>query len=83
LTTYFKWLNLFPEIRDQILAVLHRYSHVLDAELQQRACEYLAIALREDDDVLLQAVADEMPPYPERESAVRIIFRLLRFNRRG
>jgi AP-2 complex subunit alpha len=69
LTTYFKWLNLFPEIREQIVSVFVRYSHVLDAELQQRACEYLAIARRPDDD-LLQVVVDEMPPYPERESAV-------------
>ncbi|KAK4705764.1 AP-2 complex subunit alpha, partial [Phenoliferia sp. Uapishka_3] len=71
LTTYFKWLNLFPEIREQIVSVFVRYSHVLDAELQQRACEYLAIARRPDDD-LLQVVVDEMPPYPERESAVRL-----------
>jgi hypothetical protein len=40
LTTYLKWLNLFPEIRTQILEVFERYSHVLDAELQQRACKY-------------------------------------------
>ncbi|KAM0749659.1 Adaptor protein complex AP-2 alpha subunit [Meredithblackwellia eburnea MCA 4105] len=69
LTTYFKWLNLFPEIREQLVAVFIRYSHVLDAELQQRACEYLAIAKRPDDD-LLQVVVDEMPPYTERESAL-------------
>lgn len=72
LTTYFKWLNLFPEIHDQIVAVFRRYSHVLDAELQQRACEYLAISQRPDED-LLQVVVDEMPPYPERESAVRTL----------
>lgn len=69
LTTCFKWLNLFPEIREQLIAVFERYSHVLDAELQQRACEYLAIARLPDED-LLQVVVDEMPPYPERESAV-------------
>lgn len=51
--------------------VFERYSHVLDAELQQRACEYLAIA-RLPDEELLQVVVDEMPPYPERESAVSI-----------
>lgn len=69
LTTYFKWLNLFPEIRAQILAVFQRYRHVLDAELQQRACEYMAIA-EKDGDELLQVVCDEMPPFPERESAL-------------
>jgi AP-2 complex subunit alpha len=75
LTTYVKWLNLFPEIRAQIIAVFQRYRHVLDAELQQRACEYLAIAARPDED-LLQIVCDEMPPFPERESA--LLSRLLK-----
>lgn len=76
LTTYFKWLNLFPEIREQIVAVFTKYSRVLDVELQQRACEYLAVARRSDGagggdgGELLQVVVDEMPPYPERESAV-------------
>ncbi|KAK4049735.1 hypothetical protein OIO90_005316 [Microbotryomycetes sp. JL221] len=69
LTTYFKWLNLFPEIHEQLVAVFTAYSHMLDADLQQRACEYLAIA-RLPNDELLQVVADEMPPYPERESAL-------------
>ncbi|GEM09124.1 AP-2 complex subunit alpha [Rhodotorula toruloides] len=69
LTTYFKWLNLFPEIHEQLVGVFEKYSHVLDAELQQRACEYLAIA-RMPSEELLQVVVDEMPPYPERESAL-------------
>ncbi|GAA6011448.1 hypothetical protein JCM11491_002790 [Sporobolomyces phaffii] len=69
LTTYFKWLNLFPEIREQLLAVFEKYSRLLDAELQQRACEYLAIANLPDEE-LLQVVVDEMPPFPERESAL-------------
>ncbi|GJN88097.1 hypothetical protein Rhopal_001053-T1 [Rhodotorula paludigena] len=75
LTTYFKWLNLFPEIREQLVAVFEKYSHILDAELQQRACEYLAIA-RLPDEELLQVVVDEMPPFPERESA--LLSRLLK-----
>ncbi|GAA5864008.1 hypothetical protein JCM8547_005307 [Rhodosporidiobolus lusitaniae] len=70
LTTYFKWLNLFPEIRSQILGVFDKYSRLLDAELQQRACEYLQIARRDDGEELLQVVVDEMPPFPERESAL-------------
>lgn len=67
LSTYIKWLNLFPEIREQILYVLNRYRHVLDAELQQRACEYVALAELPTDD-LLQAVCDEMPPFAEKSS---------------
>ncbi|KAI5454763.1 hypothetical protein NCC49_003647 [Naganishia albida] len=70
LTTYIKWVNLFPEIKDQLVAIFERYRHVLDAELQQRACEYLAIATRNDDNELLEIVCEEMPPFPERESAL-------------
>lgn len=43
---------------------------MLDAELQQRACEYLALTQRNDEDELLQVVCEEMPPFPERESAL-------------
>lgn len=70
LTTYVKWVNLFPEIRSQLLDVLEKHTHVLDAELQQRACEYLALARLPEED-LLQVVCDEMPPFPERESALQ------------
>lgn len=52
------------------MAIFERYRHVLDAELQQRACEYLAIATRNDDNELLEIVCEEMPPFPERESAL-------------
>jgi AP-2 complex subunit alpha len=58
--------------------IFRRYTHVLDAELQQRACEYLALATRDDNDELLQAVCDEMPIFPERESAL-----LSRLHQRG
>ncbi|KAK4689163.1 AP-2 complex subunit alpha, partial [Tremellales sp. Uapishka_1] len=70
LTTYIKWVNLFPEIKEHLVNIFERYRHVLDAELQQRACEYLAIAERNDDDELLQIVCEEMPIFPERESAL-------------
>lgn len=70
LTTYIKWVNLFPEIKEHLVNIFRRYTHVLDAELQQRACEYLALATRDDNDELLQAVCDEMPVFPERESAL-------------
>ncbi|KAG1458136.1 hypothetical protein G6F56_006463 [Rhizopus delemar] len=69
LTTYAKFINLFPEIKGQILPVLDQYRHVLDAELQQRACEYFAISTLATDD-LLQTVCEEMPPYPQRESTL-------------
>ncbi|KAF9579782.1 hypothetical protein BGW38_003829, partial [Lunasporangiospora selenospora] len=69
LSTYIKFVNLFPEIKGAILAVFNQYRHVLDAELQQRACEYMAIATMSTDD-LLQTVCEEMPQFPERESAL-------------
>lgn len=71
LTTYAKWLNLFPEIREHVLAVLARFTHALDAELQQRACEYIAISKMPEEEELLQVALDEMPPFPEaRESTL-------------
>ncbi|CAG8819270.1 15268_t:CDS:2, partial [Gigaspora margarita] len=69
LTTYFKFVNLFPEIKGEILQVFYQYRHVLDSELQQRAAEYVAITTMPIDD-LLQSVCEEMPPFPERESAL-------------
>ncbi|WVR09438.1 hypothetical protein IAU60_006505 [Kwoniella sp. DSM 27419] len=70
LTTYIKWVNLFPEIKDHLINIFERYTHVLDAELQQRACEYLALSVRGEDDDLLATICDEMPIFPERESAL-------------
>ncbi|KDQ63551.1 hypothetical protein JAAARDRAFT_169498 [Jaapia argillacea MUCL 33604] len=70
LSTYIKWVNVFPEIKPQLLNVFERYRHVLDSELQQRACEFYALASRPDDDELLQNVCEEMPPFPPRQSAL-------------
>lgn len=69
LSSYIKFVNLFPEIKPQLLNVFRSYSRTLDPELQQRACEYLAIATLPTDD-LLRTVCDEMPPFPERTSAL-------------
>ncbi|KAJ3315097.1 hypothetical protein HDV04_004238 [Boothiomyces sp. JEL0838] len=65
LSTYLKFINLFPEIKGEIIKVFEAYQYVLDTELQQRACEYLAIA-KMDNEQILQTVCEEMPPYPER-----------------
>ncbi|KAJ1967346.1 hypothetical protein H4R35_006733, partial [Dimargaris xerosporica] len=69
LTTYLKFVNLFPEIKDHCTRVFERYRYTLNVELQQRACEYHAIATQDTDD-LLQTVCEEMPPFPNRESAL-------------
>jgi len=70
LSTYIKWVNVFPEIKPQLLNIFERYRHVLDAELQQRACEFYALASRPEDDELLQNICEEMPPFPPRVSAL-------------
>lgn len=69
LSCFVKYINLFPEIKPQLLHVFEIYSHTLDSELQQRACEYLAMASLPTDD-LIRTVCDEMPPFPERQSAL-------------
>lgn len=69
LSSFIKFVNLFPEIQPRLLEVFHAYSHALDSELQQRACEYLVLATLPTDD-LLRTVCDEMPPYPQRASAL-------------
>jgi AP-2 complex subunit alpha len=69
LSCFIKFVNLFPEIKPQLLQVFKAYSYTLDSELQQRSCEYLALATLPTDD-LLRTVCDEMPPFPERESAL-------------
>ncbi len=67
LSTFVKFVNLFPEIKPHLLQMFQFYSHSPDSELQQRACEYLAIATMPSDD-LLRTVCDEMPPFSERAS---------------
>ncbi|KAL9056364.1 MAG: hypothetical protein Q9162_002955 [Coniocarpon cinnabarinum] len=69
LSCFIKFINLFPEIKEQIMGVFQQYSDILDSELQQRACEYMAIAKLPNDE-LLRTVFDEMPPFPERASAL-------------
>ena len=69
LSSFIKFVNLFPEIKPQLLHVFRAYSYTLDSELQQRACEYLTLATLPTDD-LLRTVCDEMPPFPERTSAL-------------
>ncbi|KAF2097890.1 Adaptor protein complex AP-2 alpha subunit [Rhizodiscina lignyota] len=69
LSCFVKFVNLFPEIKPQLVQVFKVYSHNTDSELQQRACEYLALASLPTDE-LLRTVCDEMPPFPERASAL-------------
>ncbi|KAK5090680.1 hypothetical protein LTR05_000855 [Lithohypha guttulata] len=67
LSTFIKYVNLFPEIKPQLLQMFRFYSYSPDSELQQRACEYLTLATLPTDD-LLRTVCDEMPAFSERTS---------------
>ncbi|KAK2739283.1 hypothetical protein FQN57_006618 [Myotisia sp. PD_48] len=69
LSSFVKFVNLFPEIKPQILKVLKVYTHSPDSELQQRAYEYYVLATLPSDD-LLRTVCDEMPPFSERISVL-------------
>ncbi|KAK2140970.1 hypothetical protein LSH36_1192g00039 [Paralvinella palmiformis] len=71
LSTYIKFINLFPEMKQQITEVLHNENSVrnADVELQQRAVEYLQLSNVASTDVLA-TVLEEMPPFPERESSI-------------
>ena len=44
LSTYIKFVNLFPEIRGPIMGLLRQYALSLDTEIQTRASEYLVMA---------------------------------------
>ena len=67
LSSFVKFINLFPEIKPQLLHIFRLYCHSPDSELQQRAFEYLSLATLPSDD-LLRTVCDEMPPFSERAS---------------
>ncbi|KAF5398464.1 AP-2 complex subunit alpha [Paragonimus heterotremus] len=71
LSTYMKFINLFPEIKPIVQDVLMSDSNLRssDVEIQQRAVEYLALSGTASDDVLA-TVLEEMPPFPERESSI-------------
>ncbi|KAF2426308.1 Adaptor protein-like protein complex AP-2 [Tothia fuscella] len=69
LSCFFKFVNLFPEIKPQLMQVFKNTSQSLDTELQQRSCEYLSLASMTDETLLLN-ICDEMPPFPERASAL-------------
>lgn len=64
LTTYIKLLNLYPEdTRDLIIEVFQKYSTSSVLELQQRACEYLALAQTTSAEVI-ENVLNAMPKFP-------------------
>ncbi|EDV28677.1 uncharacterized protein TRIADDRAFT_19420 [Trichoplax adhaerens] len=71
LTTYVKFINLFPELKGQIQKVLRSDNQIrnADVELQQRCLEYLRMTNVASSEVL-NTVLEVMPPFPERDSSI-------------
>ena len=66
LSTYAKFVNLFPELTDQLRAVFKDHLDNIDVEVQQRACEYYHITVPGDRaQELMQTVLDALPPWEE------------------
>eukprot|EP01133_Synstelium_polycarpum_P016711 gene16711-19865_t len=63
LSTYAKFVNLFPELTQQTQEVFRQHSSFIDAEIQQRACEYLNLTSLNED--LMQTVLDVIPAFNE------------------
>ncbi|CAF0971989.1 unnamed protein product [Adineta steineri] len=73
LSTYMKFVNLFPEIKHHIQDILrhdsnHRSS---DVEIQQRATEYLKLS-EVCNPTVLATILEIMPPYPEKQSPLLV-----------
>ncbi|CAK9293998.1 unnamed protein product [Gordionus sp. m RMFG-2023] len=79
LSTYVKFVNLFPEIKEEILQVLNSDSNIRssDPEIQQRAVEYVQLCNVVSPDVLA-VVLEEMPPFPENSSSASLLTRLIK-----
>lgn len=66
LSTYAKFVNLFPELTDQLRTVFQDHRDNIDVEVQQRACEYFHITVPgERAQELMQTVLDALPPWEE------------------
>jgi AP-2 complex subunit alpha len=76
LTALVKMGNLFDELRPRVLEVFKKGATHMDLELQQRACEYLALHHVDGDSELMKRVLEPMPVFPEnRESALIVRLR--------
>ncbi|EMP42231.1 AP-2 complex subunit alpha-1 [Chelonia mydas] len=79
LSTYIKFINLFPETKGTIQEVLRSDSQIrnADVELQQRAVEYLKLSSIASTDVLLLgfgcALLDKVDPNPDNYVGAGII----------
>ncbi|CAK8991720.1 AP-2 complex subunit alpha-2 (100 kDa coated vesicle protein C) (Adaptor protein complex AP-2 subunit alpha-2) (Adaptor-related protein complex 2 subunit alpha-2) (Alpha-adaptin C) (Alpha2-adaptin) (Clathrin assembly protein complex 2 alpha-C large chain) (Plasma membrane adaptor HA2/AP2 adaptin alpha C subunit) [Durusdinium trenchii] len=63
LHAYAKLVLLYPQLHEDVTLVMDAFRDSSDPELQQRACEYFALA--QQDRVRQQAVFEPMPAFPE------------------
>ncbi|XP_009593880.1 AP-2 complex subunit alpha-1-like [Nicotiana tomentosiformis] len=56
-----------PELQNQIWTIFRKYESCIDAEIQQRAVEYLELSKK---GAALMDVLAEMPKFPERQSSL-------------
>ncbi|GAM27766.1 hypothetical protein SAMD00019534_109420 [Acytostelium subglobosum LB1] len=68
LSTYAKFVNLFPELTQQTQEVFKQHTNYIDAEIQQRACEYLNLTNLNED--LMQTVLDVIPAFSENRDLI-------------
>ncbi len=64
LSTFIKFVNIYPEVTQRILPIFRAHAQYLNAEIQQRAVEYFNLATL-GDDKLLETVCDVMPAFGE------------------
>jgi len=67
LSTFMKFLNMYEDLGQRILALFRDHHSAIDPEIQQRSVEYSIMAEYEDQD-LISAVWEAMPDFPERDS---------------
>lgn len=65
-SSYAKLQNLYPELRPLVIPIFEAYTTAIDAELQQRAVEYLNLPSLSEETI--GTVLDAMPAFPERAS---------------
>eukprot|EP01125_Pyxidicula_operculata_P002647 TRINITY_DN124_c1_g1_i1.p1 TRINITY_DN124_c1_g1~~TRINITY_DN124_c1_g1_i1.p1 ORF type:complete len:1591 (+),score=529.24 TRINITY_DN124_c1_g1_i1:48-4820(+) len=62
LSTYIKFVNLYPQLKSVILPIFESYKTNIDHEIQQRSIEYYELS-NLNDQKLLSVICDVMPPY--------------------
>ena len=67
-SAYAKMQNLYPELKAVVVPLYEAHLNNMDAELQQRAVEYLNLPNQREE--VLSAVLEAMPAFPERDSGL-------------